>query len=108
MRDVDHFPDVVMARQPKKPKAGAAPLRPFALFTTTNASAGQVRRRVRTAARAASSRPAACSVLFARPTTAGDGAIRGGARHRSVGMLLVPPGDVGGARGVGRRFQAGA
>jgi hypothetical protein len=23
-------------------------------------------------------------------------------------MLLVPPGDVGGARGVGRRFEAGA
>jgi len=56
-----------------------------------------------TAARAVSSRPAACNV-FLRPTRAGDGAIHDGARHGAVGMLLVPPGDVG----VGRRVQAGA
>jgi len=28
-------------------------------------------------------------------------------RHRMVGILLVPPGDVSGARGVRRRVQAG-
>ena len=76
--------------------------------TTTHAAAGRAPRRVRKAARAAASRSAACSVLFARPTKAGDGAIQGGARHGAVGMLLVPPGDVGVARGVGRRIQAGA
>ena len=76
--------------------------------TTTHAAAGRAPRRVRKAARAASSRSAACSVFFSRPTTAGDGALQGGARHGAVGMLLVPPGDVGIERGVGRRFQAGA
>jgi len=75
--------------------------------TTTNASAGRVCRRARKAARTASSRSAACNV-FLRPTKAGDGAIQGGAHHGTVGMLLVPPGDVGVERGVGRRFEAGA
>ena len=75
--------------------------------TTTNASAGRASRRVRTAARAALSRSAACSV-FLRLTKAGDGAIQGGARHGAVGMLPVPPGGVDVACGVGRRFEAGA
>jgi hypothetical protein len=48
------------------------------------------------------------TLFFRDQTKAGDGAIQGGARHGTVGMLLVPPGDVGVERGVGRRFEAGA